>query len=92
MRRYMERLRRDGELLVIERQVEARHELAVLTNIHGSRERLAGILGIAPDGFCRHWGRLAIDATAPFARRHEFERKRIPGIRAAVSAAPTAVL
>ena len=26
-----------------------------------------------------HWGRLAIDATAPFARRGEFERKRIPG-------------
>jgi UbiD family decarboxylase len=26
-----------------------------------------------------HWGRLGIDATAPFARRHEFERKRIPG-------------
>jgi UbiD family decarboxylase len=26
-----------------------------------------------------HWGRMGIDATAPFARRHEFERKRIPG-------------
>jgi UbiD family decarboxylase len=26
-----------------------------------------------------HWGRIGIDATAPFARRHEFERKRIPG-------------
>ena len=26
-----------------------------------------------------HWGRLGIDATAPFARRHEFERKRVPG-------------
>lgn len=26
-----------------------------------------------------HWGRLAIDATAPFARREEFMRKRIPG-------------
>jgi UbiD family decarboxylase len=26
-----------------------------------------------------HWGRLAIDATAPFARRDEFVRKRIPG-------------
>ncbi len=73
MRRYMERLRRDGEPLVVERQVEARHELAavtdkvqrtvnkpllfervsgtalpVLTNIYGRRERLAGILGIAP--------------------------------------------
>jgi UbiD family decarboxylase len=26
-----------------------------------------------------HWGRMGIDATAPFARRREFERKRIPG-------------
>ena len=28
-----------------------------------------------------HWGRLAIDACAPFHRRHEYERKRIPGAR-----------
>ena len=26
-----------------------------------------------------HWGRLAIDATKPFHRQQEFERKRIPG-------------
>jgi UbiD family decarboxylase len=26
-----------------------------------------------------HWGRMGIDATAPFDRRNEFERKRIPG-------------
>ncbi|WP_137389585.1 UbiD family decarboxylase [Rhodoligotrophos defluvii] len=26
-----------------------------------------------------HWGRLGIDATVPFARRHEYERKKIPG-------------
>ena len=26
-----------------------------------------------------HWGRLAIDATKPFDRQEEFERKRIPG-------------
>lgn len=26
-----------------------------------------------------HWGRVGIDATAPFARRDEFTRKRIPG-------------
>jgi UbiD family decarboxylase len=26
-----------------------------------------------------HWGRLAIDATKPFDRQDEFERKRIPG-------------
>jgi UbiD family decarboxylase len=28
-----------------------------------------------------HWGRLGIDATVPFARRHEYERKKIPGAR-----------
>lgn len=28
-----------------------------------------------------HWGRLAIDATKPFDRQDEFERKRIPGAR-----------
>ncbi len=27
-----------------------------------------------------HWGRLGIDATMPFDRRGEFERKRIPGV------------
>jgi UbiD family decarboxylase len=26
-----------------------------------------------------HWGRVGIDATAPFERRDEYERKRIPG-------------
>ena len=26
-----------------------------------------------------HWGRMGIDATVPFARRHEYERKKIPG-------------
>jgi len=26
-----------------------------------------------------HWGRIGIDATAPFGRRKDFERKRIPG-------------
>jgi UbiD family decarboxylase len=26
-----------------------------------------------------HWGRMGIDATVPYARRAEFERKRIPG-------------
>ena len=83
MRRYMERLRQRGELLVISREVDAKHELAavtdkvqrtldrpilfervsgtampVLTNIYGSRPRLAEILGIAPDDFCREWTRL----------------------------------
>ncbi len=27
-----------------------------------------------------YWGRLAIDATVPFGRKHEFERKKIPGV------------
>jgi UbiD family decarboxylase len=31
------------------------------------------------DPFQRHWGRLAIDATAPLDLAAEFERKRIPG-------------
>lgn len=33
-------------------------ELPVLTNIYGSRERLAEILGIAPGDFCRKWNDL----------------------------------
>ena len=78
MREYMERLRARGDLLEVRRPVQARHELAavtqaaqrklgkpilfhqvsgttlpVLTNIYGSRERLAEILGIAPGDFCR---------------------------------------
>lgn len=84
MREYMERLRGRGELLVSDRPVEARHELAavtekvqktsnrpilftnvsgsalpVLTNIYGSRERLAEILAIEPAQFCRKWSELA---------------------------------
>ncbi len=44
---------------------------------------------VIPDvpGFYRdpqrdYWGRLAIDATAPFGRKHDFVRKRIPGTEA----------
>src|SRR5690349_23370375 len=33
--------------------------LPVLTNIYGSRERLAEILGIGPNDFCRKWNDLA---------------------------------
>ncbi|HTL77728.1 MAG TPA: UbiD family decarboxylase, partial [Casimicrobiaceae bacterium] len=33
--------------------------LPVLTSIYGSRERLAEILGIGPDDFCRKWNDLA---------------------------------
>jgi UbiD family decarboxylase len=83
MRKYMEDLRARGELLVTDRGVEAKHELAavtqkvqqtsnkpilftnvsgsklpVLTNIYGSRERLADILGIEAADFCRKWSEL----------------------------------
>jgi UbiD family decarboxylase len=84
MREYMEQLRARGQLLEVRREVQARHELAavtqaaqrrydrpilfhrvsgtrlpVLTNVYGSRERLAEILGIAPADFCRQWNQLA---------------------------------
>ena len=79
----MKRLRERDELLVTAREVDAKHELAavtekvqrtvnrpilftnvsgsalpVLTNIYGSRERLAEILGIGPRDFCRKWNEL----------------------------------
>ncbi len=49
----------------------------------GRADTRAFILNDMP-GFYRdphkdHWGRLAIDATKPFDRQEEFERKRIPG-------------
>jgi 4-hydroxybenzoate decarboxylase len=49
----------------------------------GRADRRAFVLPEVP-GFYRdpnqdHYGRLAIDATVPFGRRAEFERKRIPG-------------
>jgi len=49
----------------------------------GRADTRAFILNDIP-GFYRdphkdHWGRLAIDATKPFGREQEFERKRIPG-------------
>jgi UbiD family decarboxylase len=37
--------------------------LPVLTNLYGSRARLAEILGIAPDDFCRKWNDLATEAS-----------------------------
>lgn len=83
MRDYMERLRARGDLLVSNAKIEAKHELAavtqkvqqtsnrpilftnvsgsdlpVLTNIYGSRERLADILGIDAADFCRKWTEL----------------------------------
>ncbi len=90
MREYMERLRARGELLEVRREVNAKHELAavtqaaqrrwnkpvlfhkvtgtplpVLTNIYGSRQRLAEILGIGPLDFCRQWSRLTNLGAAP---------------------------
>jgi len=52
----------------------------------GRADTRAFVLNDVP-GFYRdphkdHWGRLAIDATKPFDRRDEFERKRIPGAEA----------
>ncbi|QIB67065.1 UbiD family decarboxylase domain-containing protein [Kineobactrum salinum] len=49
----------------------------------GPADKRAFILNDIP-GFYRdekkdHWGRLAIDATMPWGREEEFERKRIPG-------------
>ncbi|PYM18911.1 MAG: UbiD family decarboxylase [Candidatus Rokuibacteriota bacterium] len=91
MRDYMAKLRARGDLLEVRRPVQARHELAavtqaaqrrfgkpilfhevsgtklpVLTNVYGSRERLAEILGIAPSDFCRRWNELA-SVAAPAA-------------------------
>ena len=49
----------------------------------GRADHRAMIISEVP-GFYRdpkkdYWGRLAIDATMPFDRKHEFERKKIPG-------------
>jgi 4-hydroxybenzoate decarboxylase len=49
----------------------------------GRADRRALVVPDVP-GFYRdpshdHWGRLGIDATAPFGRKAEFRRKRIPG-------------
>jgi len=43
---------------------------------------LPDVPGFYRDPHRDQWGRLGIDATAPFARRHEFVRKRIPGAEA----------
>lgn len=89
MRKYMERLRARGDLMVVDREVDPFHELAavtavamkkwgkpilfnnvkgtrfpVLTNLYGSRERLAEIIGINADDFCKQWSNLAAVASA----------------------------
>ncbi|MFI4982793.1 MAG: UbiD family decarboxylase, partial [Nevskiales bacterium] len=40
---------------------------------------LADVPGFYRDPMKDMWGRLGIDATVPFGRKAEFERKRIPG-------------
>ncbi len=40
---------------------------------------LPDVPGFYRDPHKDHWGRLAIDATMPFGRQDEFQRKRIPG-------------
>ncbi len=54
---------------------------AILTRARPDRDVIVldGMPSFYHDPDRNHWGRLAIDATAPFARRGEFERKSIPG-------------
>src|SRR5436853_489258 len=44
-------------------------KLPVLTNTYGSRARLAEIIGIGPDDFCKQWNNLATIASARGAPR-----------------------
>ncbi len=48
----------------------------VVTNVYGSRERLAEVIGIDPTDFCRQWSNLAnlsngVGGTEPFVNREE---------------------
>ena len=52
--------------------------------VRGRADKRAMIIEDVP-GFYRdemkdHWGRLAIDATLPWGREEEFERKTVPGV------------
>ncbi len=83
MRNYIETLLAAGAVLITEKPVDPKHQLAaitqkvqqtsnkpilfknvlgasapVITNLYGSRERIATILGIKPDEFCRKWTEL----------------------------------
>ena len=40
---------------------------------------IPNVPGFFRDPHKDHWGRLLIDATVPFDRRAEYERKRVPG-------------
>lgn len=49
----------------------------VVTNVYGSRERLAEVIGIDADDFCRQWSNLANlgqGVDAPFVKAEEEER------------------
>lgn len=86
MRDYLETLSRSGDLLVVERPVDPRHELAavtrvaqrsgdkallfknvkgarmpVVTNVYGSRRRLAQMIGAQPAGFCQRFAALTAE-------------------------------
>ena len=99
MRDYIEKLRADGDLISIQREVDPRFELAavtraaqragesalrfervrgtripVVTNVYGSRRRLASLIGAEPSGFCKRFVELtaatpgsdcAIEVAAP---------------------------
>jgi 3-polyprenyl-4-hydroxybenzoate decarboxylase len=56
-------------------------EWAVLTRSRPDKDVMIipGTPSFYRDPYKEHWGRMGIDATAPFARRGEFTRKRIPG-------------
>jgi UbiD family decarboxylase len=97
MRRFMRRLEDAGQLLVIERRVDPKHELAavthrvqrtsneavlftdvigsrvpVVTNLYGSRDRLASIIDADARSFCRAWdARVGAPATGEPATRSE---------------------
>ena len=55
---------------------------AVLTRSRPDRDVMVipGTPSFYRDPHKDHWARLGIDATAPFERRDEFERKRVPGV------------
>jgi len=83
MRDYLARLLAADEVLVTDKLVDPKHQLAaitqrvqktsnkvvlfnnvkgancpVVTNLFGSRQRIANVLGIAPDEFCQKWSQL----------------------------------
>ena len=56
--------------------------MPVLTRSRPDRDVLVipGTPSFYRDPHRDHWARLGIDATAPFERRDEFERKKVPGV------------